>query len=63
MHGSVARTVSRLALTFAGMAGFLLLIVAAGLVAGLVSGLPGLALFAGIFLVALMVLARSEGLI
>jgi len=45
------------------MAAFLLVIAAAGLLAGLVSGLPGLALFAGIFVVALMIGARSEGLL
>ena len=53
----------RYVLTFAGMAAFLLLIVAAGLLAGLVSGLPGLALYGGVFVVAVMVMARNEGVI
>jgi hypothetical protein len=58
-----ASILGRFALTFAGLAGFLVLIAAAGLAAGLVSGLPGLVLYGGIFLVVLMAAARAEGIL
>jgi len=60
---NVLGTISAYVLTFAGMAAFLLLIVAAGLLAGLVSGVPGLVLYGGVFVVAVMVMARNEGVI
>lgn len=46
---------------FGIVCGFLLVIVAGGLVAGLVDGVRGLAVFGGLFLIALCVLAREEG--
>jgi len=55
--------VSRFFACWLGLAAFLLLIAAAGLVAGLVAGLPGLALYGGVFLVVLLVAARSEGML
>lgn len=51
------------AVAFLALAAFLALIAAAGLAAEYLAGSGGLALFAGLFVVCLMVLAREEGLI
>ena len=54
---------ARYAFTFAALAAFLCLIAAVGLVVELLAGVGALALAAGVFVVALMVAARAEGLI
>lgn len=56
------RHVRDLFVTFAGLALFLGVLALTSLVAGLLYGLGGLALGVGIFVVALMVMAREEGL-
>jgi len=46
---------------FGIVCGFCLVIVAGGLIAGLADGVRGLAVFGGLFLICLCVLAREEG--
>ena len=53
----------RYIVSFIGLAIFLLVIAAVGLVVELLAGVGALALAAGVFVVALMVAARAEGLI
>lgn len=57
--GPVART----GLAFAVLSGLLLVIAAAGLAVEHLAGIGGLAIFGGVFVVCLMVLAREEGLL
>lgn len=53
----------RFILTAAGVATFLCLIAAVGLVIELLAGIGGLWVLAGVFVVVVCVLARSEGLL
>ena len=59
----LASFLARLTLTATGVAVFLVALAAVGLVVELLAGVGALALAAGVFVVALMVAARAEGLI
>lgn len=61
-RGSVVRTTSRFLATFAALVGILFILALTGIVADHLHGLSGLALAAGLFIAALMVAAREEGL-
>jgi len=57
-----AKFAARSAFAFAALSGLLLVIAAAGLAVEYLAGIGGLAVFAALFVVCLMVLAREEGL-
>ena len=58
-----ARFAGRTMLAAVGLGGLLLVIAAAGLAVEYLAGIGGLAIFAALFVVCLMVLAREEGLL
>ena len=61
-RGVLASYLARYTLTFTGLALFLCLIAATGLVVELLAGIGGLWIMAGVFVVVLMAAMRAEGL-